>query len=280
MTINTLETPDGERIHTINWQVDSPKAIILLVHGIGEHSGRYEHVAKHFNQHGYSVYALDHRGHGKSTGSQRGEFESFEPFVKDLKQYFDIIRAENVSESGELPIYVYGHSMGSMISTLFTLEYQGDLAGFITSGSPLYLDSSVPGFLIPIIRFLGKVTPNLRILGVSNEALSRDPVVIEAYVNDPLNNNRNSPMHVIRTFSITGELTRKRIHTLKLPLLIVHGEADTLTPKLGSEFLYENASSPDKTLKIYPEMRHEIHNEFGKEEVLGDITNWLDARVK
>lgn len=275
MQIDSFQTTDGEKIHTVKWLVDNPKAVILQVHGIGEHSGRYKHVAEYFNQHGYSMYSLDHRGHGKSTG-ERAEFDSFEPFINDLKQYFDIIR----SESDGLPIYIYGHSMGSMISTLFTLKYQNELAGFISSGSPLQLDTSVPGFLIPIIRFLGRVVPNLRLLGVENEALSSDPAVVADYVNDPLNNNKKSTLRVVRTFSITGEQTRKRIHTLTLPLLAIHGEADRLTPKLGSEFLYQTASSSDKKLIIYPEMLHEIHNEFGKEKVLQDITDWLDAHVK
>lgn len=274
-TTDTFQTTDGLNLHTVRWHPEgSPKAIVLIVHGIAEHSGRYQHVAEFLVNRGYAVHSLDHRGHGKSEGT-RVYFDTFEQPVNDLERYFDgIYRYDS-----EHKIYLYGHSMGSLISLLFLLRRQVDAAGFISTGTPLTVDQQAPAVLRQMGGILNRLVPRLHLIPLNAGGVSRDPDVVAAYSHDPLVYHRAVRAGMAFGIARSSQTARERLNTLRLPMLILHGGADPLTPPSGSQYLFDNAGSPDKTLKIYPGLYHEVHNEPEKTGVLSDIAAWLDDHV-
>jgi alpha-beta hydrolase superfamily lysophospholipase len=273
--IETLRTRDGLELHMVQWQPTAePKAVILIVHGIGEHTRRYDHVADAFVQRGYAVYGYDHRGHGKS-GGERAHFTSFDLPVEDMRQVFQEVRQRHPGKK----LFIYAHSMGSLISTLYVLKYPDNVAGFVSSGSPLGLEQSQPAMVVKVGGWLSRVVPRARILPMDLSVLSRDPKVVETYANDPLNDNRPTSLGMAREILASAAQAYEKLPTLNIPLLLVHGDADKLCPPSGSQMIYDRAGSSDKQLKWYPGLRHEIHNELEQAEVIADILNWIDARV-
>jgi acylglycerol lipase len=271
----TLRTRDGLELHLVVSLPDAePKAVILIVHGIGEHSRRYDHVTAAFTRHGYAVYAYDHRGHGKS-GGERAHFTSFDLPVEDMRQVFQLVRQRHPNKK----LFIYGHSMGSLISTLYVLRYPDDVAGFVSSGSPLGLEQSQPALLVRVGGWLSRIVPRARILPMDLSTLSRDPKVVEAYANDPLNDNRPVSLGMAREIIASSAQAYEKLPTLRMPILLVHGDADQLSPPEGSQMIYDRVGSVDKQLKWYPGLRHEIHNEPEQAEVIADILAWIDARL-
>ncbi len=275
----TITTNDGLKLHVVEWTPDAerstePKAVILIVHGIGEHSRRYDHVAEAFLEHGYTVYGYDHRGHGRSEG-ERAHFESFNLPVEDMRLVVEKLRKQHPGKK----LFIYAHSMGSLISTLYLLKYPDGVAGFVSSGSPLGLEGSQPVLVVKVVEAVSRIFPRARVLPMDLSVLSRDPKVVEVYASDPLNDNRPSSLGMAREIVYEGAKAYAALDRLKTPLLLVHGDADTLCPPSGSQMLYDRAGSSDKTLKWYPGLRHEIHNEPEQAEVFGDILAWVDARV-
>ena len=234
------------------------RPVLLIAHGFAEHSGRYGNVVSHFVNRGYPVYALDHRGHGRSDG-ERVKVNDFYDYIKDLKIFFDIVRRENPKEK----IFLIGHSMGSMISLAYTTEYQQELAGLITSGGGL----AKPGEPFMSNRNSGKP--------LSTAMLSRDPQVIIAYENDPLVYRgpipANSPMG-----AMTGKLY-DIVPQIKLPALIMAGNGGADGAR--SRVLYERIGSADKTLRLYEGLLHEIFNEPEHPQVMADMERWLEAHL-
>jgi alpha-beta hydrolase superfamily lysophospholipase len=272
MHTSPLRTADGITLHTVNWMPDGdPKAIVIIVHGVSEYCERYAHVADYLTGCGYAVYSLDHRGHGKSEG-ERVYFDSFDQPVEDLKRYVDQIKAAHPGKK----LFLYGHSMGSLISTLFVLNYQNMLAGFISSGSPLGLDTTTPAALVFAGKLLARLAPKMHFLPLDVNAVCGDPEVVKAYAADPLVCHDKLRTSVGAGILLNGIAARERAGEIKIPMLLVHGEKDTLTPLAGSILLNQKAGSADKTLKVYPGMLHEVHNEKDWKTVLNDIVTWLD----
>jgi alpha-beta hydrolase superfamily lysophospholipase len=236
----------------------SARAVLLVAHGYAEHSGRYQNVVDFFVPKGYAIYALDHRGHGRSDG-ERVQVDHYTDYLADLKTFFDVVHAEDPS----LKVFLVGHSMGAMISIAYAAKHQDELAGLILSGGGIATDRA------PARR------PGLDLA----EALSRDRAVVEAYRNDPLVYHgpprfaRGSGMGKMR-----GELPQMAA-TIKLPVLIMAGGASPLGEGAGSQALYDVVSSKDKTLKLYEELLHEIFNEPEHREVMAGMDAWLSDRV-
>lgn len=269
-----FQSTDNLRIHTESWLPDGEmKAIVLLVHGIAEHIGRYKHVAEYFVEHGYGLFGLDHRTHGQSEGQPRVYITDFNQVVNDLKQYFDHMRQQYPDKR----IFIYGHSMGSFIATLFTVRYQDQLAGFVSTGSPLTLDSQFPSIVATIGNFISAVAPQLPLIPLALGSISRDPAVITAYNADPLVLAGKVRARMAAGYNTALAPLRDQLPTLRLPMLVLHGGDDRLTPPAGSQLLYDKASSADKRLKIYPGLYHEIHNEPEQKAVLKDIVDWLNT---
>lgn len=265
-------------LFTQHWLPDDsagkPRALVVLAHGIAEHGGRYEHVAAHLTAHGYALYALDHRGHGRSQGT-RVHVDTFDHFVMDLTAYVEQVRAT----APDLPVFVYGHSMGSLIALLYAFQQQDRLAGLITTGTALALGGS-NALLAGVVRLLGRVAPKARIVPALDLAgLSRDEAVQTRYAADPLVVTGPVRVGMVAKLLTAGMLVQHRLPTLRLPFLALHGAADPVCLPVATEIIQARSGSPDTTVTRYPDFRHEIHNEIGHEQVLADITAWLDAHV-
>jgi acylglycerol lipase len=234
------------------------KAVLLIAHGFAEHSGRYGNVVNHFVPKGYAVYALDHRGHGRSDG-ERVHVDDFNEYIKDLKTFFNIVRKENPKDK----IFLIGHSMGSVITLLYTIQYQQELAGMVTSGGGL----AKPGDPPMPARKPGEALPTAM--------LSRDPTVIKAYENDPLVYRGPIPTGLAMGGMI-GKLY-PMVPQIKLPALIMAGNGGSDGAR--SRVLYEQIGSKDKTLKLYEGLLHEIFNEPEHPQVMADLEAWLKAHL-
>jgi len=249
-----------------------PRGLVLVTHGLGEHRGRYAHVADRFTALGLRVAVLDHRGHGKS-GGPRCDTRDVSDYTADL----ETLRRATVVEGA--PTYLLGHSMGGLIALDYALDHQADLAALILSGALVLPGEDQPPWLVAIAKVLGKVVPTLGTLALDPKSVSRDPKVVEAYENDPLNFHGK-----VKAGTGAALLTRlqtfpARLPSLTLPLLVMHGEKDKLTNPEGSKLVHELAGSADKTLTIYPGLFHEIFNEPEQDQVLTDVTVWLEKRM-
>jgi len=272
----SLRTVDNLTLHTESWLPEGgPRAALVVVHGYGEHLGRYRHVADYFVKQGYAVYAIDHRGHGQSEGL-RAYVDSFDQFAEDLHLFVEQVKAEQAGHK----LFMLGHSMGALISLSYCIRYPAGISGLIISGAPVNADANVPGYLVALGTILNQVIPKYPFLkGDDYSVLSRDPEVGRAFQADPL--TWTQPMRIRLGVEINRAAGRARegIGSLKMPILILHGAADPYVNPSGSELAYERAGSSDKTLKLYPNLRHEIMNEPEKYEVLGDIAAWLEAHL-
>ncbi len=268
------KSKDGLDIFGQHWKTDDvQKAVIALVHGYGEHSSRYEHVAEMFCKNGYSVFALDHRGHGLS-GGQRGHTPNYEMIMSDL----DIFLKKTKDVFPEANIILYGHSMGGGFVTNYLIRRQPDLLGSIVTG-PFYRTAEPP----PAFQlFLGKIMQN--IYGafpdktkVPPEYISRDKAVVEKYINDPLVHN-NMSAKLGMSLLETGEYAIEHADEVKLPLYILHGEVDKLTDCQAS-IEFKSKAGDNVILETFPRMYHELHNEPEKEEIFAKIITYCDNLV-
>ena len=255
--------PDGE-----------PKAILLVVHGMAEHSGRYTNLVNYFVPKGYAVYGFDQRGHGKSEGL-RCYVERFSDYLNDLKAFLNIVRGER----GDTKIFLVGHSMGGTLATIYSVHHQHELAGLILSGAGLKVTSSVSPILIALAPIASRLLPKLGIMALDASAASQDQAVVDAAQNDPLVYHGRIRVRLgAEMLKATQELPRQ-MSWISLPILIMHGSADRLADPAGSQMLYERVSSEDKTLKFYEGFYHEIFNEPEHVQVFADMEAWLATHV-
>lgn len=251
-----------------------PKALAVVVHGYAEHSGRYLHVIEALKEHGYAVFTIDHRGHGESEGEQAC-IEQFDYFVDDL--HLLVNRAKEAYPT--LPLFMIAHSMGGLIGTHYALAHEEELKGLVLSGAALQVGDDVSPFLKGISKWLAKLIPNRAILAAAENALSRDPEIQRRFDADPLCYKGKIKARMGYEMMIASEDARARMAQLSLPLLIMHATDDQLTNPAGSQLLYQQARSQDKTLKLWQDHKHEIFNELEKEQVIALMIEWLDERV-
>jgi acylglycerol lipase len=250
------------------------KAVLLIVHGLADHSGRYMNVVNYFVPMGYAVYALDHIGHGKSSGT-RMYVERFEDYTDTLKTYFDMVRHWQPDQ----PIFMVGHSMGGLIGPLYLLDHQTELAGAVLSGPAVKPHDPVSPAVIFIGKVISALMPKLGVIALEADGVSRDPAVVQAYMSDPL------VCHGKTTARLSAELlkTMQRVTAeaakITLPILILQGSADRLVDPNGAQMLYDTVSSVDKTIKIYDSFYHEVFNEPEHDRVLGDVKAWLETHL-
>ncbi len=268
---------DGMKLFTRHWwPEDETKAHLAVIHGYGEHGGRYAPFASWMTAHGYAVHICDLRGHGKSPG-RRGHVDRWSDFFGDA----EALIAEVDARAGEgAPVFLLGHSMGGLIVLGYALDHpRTGLRGVIASGPALAHGQGVPAILYLVARLLSAVAPRLQIDSrLDAGALSRDEAVVRAYVEDPL-------VHSLGTPRLSTEMERemKRLFSLAdrwpadLPLLILHGGDDRLAPPEASAAFFERVAARDKTRHEYPGFYHEVFNEIGRERVLQDVTDWLEA---
>jgi acylglycerol lipase len=262
-------------IYYQGWLPDEePQAVLLVVHGLAEHGGRYMNVVNHFVPQGYAVYAPDHRGHGRSDG-QRVYVERFSQYLDDLKTFFDLLRDWHP----DLKIFLVGHSMGGAISLAYTLRHQDELDGLLLSGPAIKVGADISPLLILVGRVLSLILPKMGLLALDSSSISRDPETVKAYDNDPLVYRGKMTARLGAELIATMQSFPDQVSQLRLPLLVMHGSADKLADPQGSKWLGEAAGSEDKTLKIYEGYYHEIFNDLGREQVLADVQAWLTAHL-
>lgn len=254
-----------------------PKAVAVIVHGLHEHMRRYTHVVGALIGRGYVVYTLDHRGHGESQGA-RANVERFEYFVQDLRQL--VLQAQR--DYPTLPCFMIGHSMGGLIATHYAAEYQSDLAGLVLSGAGLSGGNDVSPVLKKMAAVIARVAPGLAVTPLvvgAESALSRDPLIQELYDKDPLCYTGKIKARMGHELLKAIAEAWRRVPSLALPLLIMHGTVDRIVNSQSSQQIYDQVQSADKTLKFWPDCRHEIFNEIDKNEIIAYMLDWLDAHI-
>jgi acylglycerol lipase len=263
-------------LFTREWPAaDSPVAGLLLVHGFAEHCGRYDHLARALVPLGLRVFAYDHRGHGRSPG-RRGYIHRFEMLRTDLDAQIDRV----AGMLGQLPLYLFGHSMGGLLLTHYLATTRhAPLAGAIISSPLLAIPESVPVWKLRASALLSATVPGLPVERLDASAISRDPAAVQAYEEDPL--VYHGPI-VARTGAelLRGiRQTLPRMKQIALPLLVLHGTSDRLAPVAGGQRLVDEAASADKTFHGVPDGFHELLNDLGGEATLGVVQAWLRVRI-
>jgi acylglycerol lipase len=254
----TFEGVGGIKIATRSWRSDdATRGIMILVHGFNSHSGYFEWAAQQFASNGFAVYALDHRGRGKSEG-ERFYVEKFSDWLEDVDKLADIARSENAG----IPVYMLGHSVGGVIASSYVFEHQTEIAGLICESFAFDVG-----------------LPELAQLALKNEIFSRDPKVVEQMNNDPLIANEKQPAETVSEVLKAAARLKENMPKFNVPVFIIHGTADEATRPEGSQYFYDNVGSKDKTLKLYEGGYHDLLNDIDKETVMKDILAWINERV-
>ncbi len=262
----------GAKLYCQSWSPDQfPKATILLVHGYDEHSGRYQYFAEHCIRHGFAVHTLDHWGHGKSAGIN-GFVPDFSVYHDGLDALIDRIPADQLA----LPLILVGHSLGGLIGASYLLDKQSRFEAAILSGPAVKATEEPSSFMKGLSKILSKAAPKMGVLGLDANGVSRDPQVVADYLADPMVSGSKISARLAAEMMSNMELVQSQANRLTLPMLLLHGDQDSLTAPAGSVFLHENIGSAEKKLKLYPGLYHEIFNEPEKDEVLKDMTDWID----
>ena len=268
-----FESTKNARIHLRSWQpAGSPRAVVVLCHGVNSHGGQYLWPAGELAGAGYAVYALDLRGRGKSTG-ERFYVEDVADYVADLAGAIRIAKSRHPG----IPVLLLGHSAGGVVSATYALDHQAELDGFICESFAFQVPA--PGFALSAIKGLSHVAPRLPVLTLHNQDFSRDPEVVARLNGDPLIAHEVQPAITVAALVRADERLREEFPKITLPVLILHGTADKATVCQGSEFFHRTAGSQDKTLKLYEGHYHDLLADIGREGVLSDVKAWIEAHL-
>ena len=271
----TFQGDAGLELYCQSWHpTDQPKAVLVIIHGVAEHSNRYSNLVDNLLPANIAIYSYDQRGHGKSPG-QRGYIDSWSEYRADLKRFLAYVQQAEPDK----PIFVYGHSQGALEILDFLINESNSITGTLVSAVPLVSDDAASPLLVTAAKILSRLWPTFSLDSPINPAqLSCDAREVIKYQDDP-------EVFKILTarwgteYLKTQEEVRENAASIDVPILIIHGGDDTLCAPEGSQFLYDQVSSADKTLKIYPSYFHEIHNEPGHITVVNDIKAWISERV-
>jgi acylglycerol lipase len=263
----------GLNIFTRTWRpAEAPRGVVVISHGFNAHSGQYLWVADQFLAQGLAVYALDHRGRGKSEG-ERFYVDKFEDYEDDLTTFVSMAKAENPG----LPVFLLGHSAGGVIACNYVLDHQAELNGFICEDFAYQIPA--PDFVLAVFKGLSYVAPHFQALTLKNELFSRDPAAVDALNNDPLIAGESQPLETLAAMVRADERLKTGFSQITLPVLIIHGAEDKVTKPSGSQAFYDNVGSTDKTLKLYEGTYHDPLHDINKELVMSDIVNWVNERI-
>lgn len=257
------------------WTPDTEaKGVVILCHGYAEHARRYDHVAERFGAAGLITYALDLRGHGRSAG-KRVYLRNISEYTADFHHLVGIATAAHP----DLKRIVLGHSMGGGVVFTYGVEHSGDYALMVLSGPAVHAQDAVSSVMIGVAKVVGSILPGLPVEQLPPEAVSRDPEVVAAYIADPLVHKGKLPAGVAKALIGVGETMPQRAAAITAPLLVVHGEKDSLIPAAGSQLLVECVGSHDVSLKVYDGLFHEVFNEPERAVVLDDVVSWIGVRL-
>ncbi len=267
-----MEASDRVRLFNQYWKPQKPKAVLIIVHGLKDHSSRYASLSEQLVSHGYAVYALDLRGHGKSEG-ERAFVSSFDDYLRDLDLFYDKVRRTEPSK----PIFLFGHSMGGAIALLFTLDRNPEIRGLALSAPALKVPSNVSPLLVWFTKRLGGIAPKRSVLKLDNKLFTRDMEALAAMTSDPLIYNKPHPAKTAAELLRAIERIQKTMPSLTTPIILMHGTADKITNPDGSRQLNEVALSKDKTLRLYEGHYHDLLHDLENSDVAGDLLQWLDG---
>lgn len=273
----TIETGDGLRLHAAHWSVPAPRGVAVVSHGFGEHGGAYEHVARIVGGAvGLDFVVPDLRGHGRSPG-RRGVVRRYEDLTSD---YHDAIAWAARLHPG-LPLFAVGHSNGGQVVLRSVLDPHvcERIAGMILSNPALKIATHVPGYKIRLGRFLMRHAPGLTLKArLDPENMTRDPVMQQRHRDDTLAHGRMSPPLFFGMVE-GGQLIAERAPSIRVPLLMILGGSDPVIDPETSRRVFDRLGASDKTLLLFPAMRHEPFNELGREQVFEDMISWLNDRL-
>lgn len=264
----------GLKIYAAAWRPETApaRAVLIIVHGFNSHSGHYGWVAEQLVAAGFAVYALDHRGRGRSEG-ERYFVEKIEDYVEDVAT---LVKLAKSREPG-LPVFMLGHSAGGVISCNYALDHQAELAGLICESFAFRVYA--PDFALQLLKGVSHIAPHLHVLKLPIPDFSRDPQVVAAMQADPFVKDEVQPTLTVAAMVRGDERLEREFAQIKLPVLIMHGTEDKVTKPEGSQRFYDQAGATDKTLKLYEGYAHDLLNDLGKEAVLADIRAWMIARL-
>jgi len=265
-----MEGRDG-RLHYQRWApTGAVRNVMVVAHGLGEHGGRYLNLVNHFVPRGFAVYAMDHRGHGLSTGI-RGHVNSFLQYRDDLASFIERVR----QETGCAKVVLVGHSMGALIATSYSLLHPDRVSRLILSSPGLRPHKLPSRAKEALAKALARILPTFLLSNELDPAnVSRDPGVVKAYVDDPLVHDRVSPRFYVEFVKEAKRLMREASR-LSVPLLFLQAGEDRLVHVETNLDFFARAGSPGKQLKLYDGQYHEVFNEPEKDQVFADMEGWL-----
>jgi acylglycerol lipase len=268
-----LHGKGGLRIFTRHWEPEGhPKASIVICHGVNSHGGQYIRAAEEFAAKGFAVTTLDLRGRGRSEG-ERFYVEHIDDYVSDLSQTIEAARARHP----HLPLYLLGHSAGGVTSCSYALDYQDRIDGLICESFAFKVYA--PDIALKLLEGASHVIPHVHVLQLKFEDFTRDPQWLAELNADPLIAGEVQPVATVAALARADERLEREFGRITLPVLIMHGTADKATRPEGSQQFFDNAGSADKELKIYEGYAHDLLNDLGREQVMDDITRWIEARL-
>lgn len=264
----------GTELYYQRWRPSGKvKAAVLITHGLGEHSGRYPNVVNALVGQGFALYGFDLRGHGRSPG-KRGHIASWSQHRGDVHAFATLVRQQ---EAG-LPFFLFGHSMGGLITLEYVLHHPDSIQGVAVSAPGLTTDGLSP-VMIRVSRVLSGVWPGLGVnTGLDAKAISRDPEVVKEYFDDPLVHGRATPRAGTEGFGAIA-WTLAHADEWRAPLLIVHGSADSIVPVAASALFFDRVSIQDKKRIVYEGGFHESHNDLHHEQLTADLSAWLQSHL-
>lgn len=269
----SFQSGSGANIFYRCWVPAEPRAVLLLAHGLAEHSGRYDDFASFFADAGIATYALDLPGHGRSDG-KRGHVRYFQEYTEALGALLSPAREVHP----DIPFVLFGHSMGGLIAADFLLQHQSEFVAAVLTGAAIRPPKQPSSVALLINRMIAAVAPHLGVMQLDASGVSRDPQVVIDYENDPLVFHGKVSARLVAELFAAMDRIAANAATIQLPLLIMHGGEDTLTAVGGSKLLHDSISSEDKKIVIYDGLYHEILNEPERKNVMADILGWLETR--
>ncbi|WP_245669203.1 alpha/beta hydrolase [Nocardia speluncae] len=266
----------GHRLRRRGWVPEAPvRGVIVLVHGVAEHSGRYDHIGRTLATNGFAVAALDHVGHGESARiGAPANLGSIDDAADKVAALLEVVRVEYPG----VPVFVIGHSMGALITLYLATRAPLDVAGVVVSAPPLLIDAGNPvqRLLAPVLT---RLAPNLPVLKLDSSQISRDPAVVTAYDNDPLVFRGKLPARTATEILTSAGQVLDRLPQLRVPTLAMHGTADAIAAPASTDRIEQHAGTTDLTVRRYDGLYHEIFNEPERDQVLADVVTWLTARL-